>query len=80
VVDDENFGVVFMITGEMDKEKSIAPISGPDITMNDSEPSQMKSLGFFVADLIAKHHLGECNIIEDGSENFKIKFFVPQVL
>ena len=80
VVDDENFGVVFMITGKMDKEKSIAPISGPDITMNDSEPSQMKSLGFFVADLIAKHHLGECNIIEDGSENFKIKFFVPQVL
>jgi hypothetical protein len=78
-VDDVNFGVTFMITGKMHKEKSIATPSGPDLEMNDRDPTQMKHLAFFVAGLVAKHHLGECNVVEDNFGNFQIKIFILQI-
>jgi signal transduction histidine kinase len=78
-VDDVNFGVTFTITGKMHKEKSIATISGPDLEMDDRDSTQMNHLAFYVAGLVAKHHRGECNIMEDDFGKFCINIFILQV-
>jgi signal transduction histidine kinase len=78
-VDDVKFGVTFVITSKVGKGKFISTTSGPDLKINDKDPTQMKNLAFFVAGMVAQYHLGECKINEDDSGNFYIKFFILQI-
>jgi len=75
MADDEKLGVTFQLVGKRDVEKANATIPHSELSMSDTSPSQITSLGFFVADLVAKHHFGECSIREDG-DKFSIELFV----
>ena len=74
-VDDVKLGVTFNLMGRLNLEIENATIPVSELSLADTSPSQITSLGFFVADLVAKHHFGECAIEEDGS-NFNIEFLL----
>ena len=75
MADDVKLGVTFHLVGKRDLEKANATIPHSELSMSDTSPSQITSLGFFVADLVAKHHFGECSIREDG-DKLSIELFV----
>ena len=75
MADDEKLGVTFQLVGKRDVEKANATIPHSELSMSDTSPSQITSLGFFVADLVAKHHFGECSIQEDR-DKLSIDLFV----
>lgn len=73
--DEVKLGVTFQLMGRLSLEKENATIPVSELTISDTSPSQITSLGFFVANLVAKHHSGACTIREDG-DNFMIELCV----
>ena len=73
--DEVKLGVTFQLMGRLNLEKENATIPVSELNMSDTSPSQITSLGFFVANLVAKHHSGGCTIRED-SDTFIIELFV----
>lgn len=73
--DEVKLGVSFQLIGRLNLEKENATIPVSELNISDTSPSQITSLGFFVANLVAKDHSGACTIRKDG-DTFTIELFV----
>lgn len=74
--DKARLGIVFSITSRMSVGKRNVAIPYDKINITDTSPSQLNSLGIYVADLVAKYHSGDLSIGDADDLNLNIKFLI----
>lgn len=76
-LDELNFGVTVSICFDIGRAKSSIVIPYDQLSFEDTQPSQLTSLGLYVTEKIANYHHGYLSFAEIHKHKMIIKLFIP---